>query len=190
MDVLVPLSNIFDDRKTVTEDNNKHSSIYFEEESGSLNDTVVEKKLQKRNLKHRSPEDDEHSILRLKESNKKTITKPRRNLRIYELTLYEGGLNECNQCKLKTPRKGDLNKHVQSKHEGVHYSCNKCEYKATQRGSLEIYIEAKHQEPHYSCDQCEYKVLETKIGLKLHVKSVHAEQHYSCDQCKYKATQK
>ena len=190
MDVLVPLSNIFDDRKTVTEDNNKHNSISFEEESGSLNDTVVEKKLQKRNLKHRSPEDDEHSVLRLKESDKKTITKPRRNLRKYDLTLYEGGLNECNQCKLKTPRKGDLNKHVQSKHEGVHYSCNKCEYKATQRGSLKIYIEAKHQEPHYSCDQCEYKVLETKIGLKLHVKSVHAEQHYSCDQCEYKATQK
>ena len=190
MDVLVPLSNIFDDRKTVTEDNNKHNSISFEEESGSLNDTVVEKKLQKRNLKHRSPEDDEHSVLRLKESDKKTITKPRRNLRKYDLTLYEGGLNECNQCKLKTPRKGDLNKHVQSKHEGVHYSCNKCEYKATQRGSLKIYIEAKHQEPHYSCDQCEYKVLETKIGLKLHVKSVYAEQHYSCDQCEYKATQK
>ena len=117
MDVLVPLSNIFDDRKTVTEDNNKHSSIYFEEESGSLNDTVVEKKLQKRNLKHRSPEDDEHSVLRLKECDKKTIKKPRRNLRKYDLTLYEGGLIECNQCKYKTPRKGDLRKHIQSKHE-------------------------------------------------------------------------
>ena len=46
MDVLVPLSNIFDDsRKTVPVDNNKHNSIPFEEESGSLNDTVVEKKL-------------------------------------------------------------------------------------------------------------------------------------------------
>lgn len=158
MDVLVPLSNIFDDRKTVTEDNNKHNSIPFEEESGSLNDTVVEMKLQKRNLKHRSPEDDEHSVLRLKESNKMTIKKPRRNLRKYDLTLYEGGLNECNQCKYKTPRKGDLKKHIQSKHEGVRYSCNKCEYKATQRGSLKINIEAKHEEPHYSCDQCEYKV--------------------------------
>ena len=31
---------IFDDRKTVPEDNNKHNSIPFEEESGSLNDTV------------------------------------------------------------------------------------------------------------------------------------------------------
>ena len=147
MDVLVPLSNIFDDRKTVTEDNNKHNSIPFEEESGSLNDTVVEKKLQKRNLKHRSPEDDEHSILRLKESNKNKIKKPRRNLRKYDLTLFEEGFIECNQCKYKTPRKGDLNKHVKSKHEGVHNSCNKCEYKATQRGSLKIFIEAKHQEP-------------------------------------------
>ena len=50
MDVLVPLSNIFDDRKTVTEDNNKHNSISFEEESGSWNDTVVEMKLQKKKL--------------------------------------------------------------------------------------------------------------------------------------------
>ena len=67
MDVLVPLSNIFDDRKTVPDDNNKYNSIPFEEESRSLNDTVVEMKLQKRNLKHRSPEDDEHRVLRLKE---------------------------------------------------------------------------------------------------------------------------
>ena len=135
MDVLVPLSNIFDDRKTVTEDNNKHSSIYFEEESGSLNDTVVEKKLQKRNLKHRSPEDDEHSILRLKESNKKTITKPRRNLRIYELTLYEGGLNECSQCKLKTPTKGDL-------HKGV---CVVCRLHKSRHHKSHQYIRLQHK---------------------------------------------
>ena len=50
MDVLVPLSNIFDDRETVTEDNNKHNSILFEKESGSLNDTVVEMKLQKKKV--------------------------------------------------------------------------------------------------------------------------------------------
>ena len=84
-------------------------------ESGFLNDTVVEMKLQKRNLKHRSPEDDEHSVLRLKECDKKTIKKPRRNLRKYDLTLYERGLNECNQCNYKTPRKGDLKIHIQSK---------------------------------------------------------------------------
>ena len=109
-------------------------------------------------MKHRSPEDDEHCVLRLKDCDKKTIKKPRRNLRKCDLTLYERGLNECNQCKYKTPRKGDLKIHIQSKHEGVCYSCNKCEYKATQRGSLEIHIEAKHEEPHYSCDQCEYKI--------------------------------
>ena len=86
MAVLVPLTNIFEDRETVTEDNNKHNSIPFEEESDSLNDTVVEMKLQKRNLKHRSPEDDEHSVLRLKESDKKTIKKPRRNFSKYDLT--------------------------------------------------------------------------------------------------------
>ena len=44
-------------------------------------------------------------------------------MRKYDLTLYEGGLNECNQCKYKTPRKGDLKIHIKSKHEGVCYSC-------------------------------------------------------------------
>ena len=60
MDILVPLSNIFDDRKSVTEDNNKHNSIPW----------MIQR--WKKNLKHRSPEDDEHSVWRLKESDKKT----------------------------------------------------------------------------------------------------------------------
>ena len=43
-----------------------------------------------------------------------------------------GGMLVCDKCESQFTTKGNLKKHIQSKHEGVKYACNYCDYQATE----------------------------------------------------------
>ena len=63
--------------------------------------------------------------------------------------------HQCNQCDYKATLKGDLLKHIQSKHEGVKFPCDQCDFKAKGKGQLLRHIKSKHEGVKFPCDQCD-----------------------------------
>ena len=53
----------------------------------------------------------------------------------------------CNQCDYKAKGKGDILKHMKSKHEGLmgsFFSCDQCDYKTTDKAHLWQHLKSKH----------------------------------------------
>ena len=64
---------------------------------------------------------------------------------IKNIHLNDGIKYPCNQYDHHASSKGNLQKHIQSKHEGIKYPCNQCDYEATERGNLQRHIQRKHE---------------------------------------------
>ena len=64
---------------------------------------------------------------------------------------------ECPECGKVFTEKGNMVKHLRSKHEGIKYSCNQCDYQATQQGNLQTHIAAKHSDNILQCELCDYQ---------------------------------
>ena len=64
---------------------------------------------------------------------------------IKNIHLNDGIKYPCNQCDHQASSKGNLQRHIQSKHEGIKFPCNQCDYQATDRSNLQKHIQRKHQ---------------------------------------------
>ena len=76
----------------------------------------------------------------------------------------------CDQCDFRTSHKGDLHKHIKSKHWGVKYPCDQCNYRASQKAHLATHIESRHKGVKYPCDQSDFKGSQ-KANLLTHIKA-------------------
>ena len=54
----------------------------------------------------------------------------------------EGVIYPCDKCDYTATYRGNLNKHINSKHEGVRYPCEHCGYVATQAVNLQNRIKS------------------------------------------------
>ena len=52
----------------------------------------------------------------------------------------------CDQCDYKGTHKGNLLRHIKSRHEGLKFSCDQCDYNATQKGDLLRHKKSKHED--------------------------------------------
>ena len=93
----------------------------------------------------------------------------------------------CNQCDFKAAKKGNMTKHIQSRHEGMKYACNQCDYKTRKHSSLTVHIESRHEGVKYACYQCDYQATQ-QSSLKVHIQAKHEGIKYACNQCDYQGT--
>ncbi|RZB38883.1 hypothetical protein BDFB_009331 [Asbolus verrucosus] len=103
---------------------------------------------------------------------------------------------ECEHCSYKTNWKGNLTKHVVSRHTALEeikwFDCEHCPYKGKTRDYLKWHMLHVHNKSvkWYGCSQCPFKA-KLKSLLDRHVIINHTESEkikwLACDRCPYKA---
>ena len=106
------------------------------------------------------------------ENSKKTTYKEIDSDASYSVIYGDKKLFQCQQCDYKTAYKGNLDKHVESKHESISYPFQQCDYQATRSVHLQAHIQYKHEGIRYPCQQCDYQAT-TASSLTRHMKLKH-----------------
>ena len=65
-------------------------------------------------------------------------------------------------------------------YEDIKYPCSFCEYAAKKKGNLKKHIQSKHENSSYNCQLCSY-VTNTKWNLINHKKPEHSNIRYPCE---------
>ena len=87
-------------------------------------------------------------------------------------SVHEGVKYQCNQCDYRATGRGNLQRHIQSKH--FKFSCNQCIYQATEMNHLQTHIKSQHEGVKYPCNQCDYRA-KTREILRSHISAKHSE---------------
>ena len=86
----------------------------------------------------------------------------------------------CSQCEHTSKFKGNLDKHIRTKHKLEKYPCSSCPYKATMRSLLCDHEMAIHKGILHECNECRQQFT-FKVALRKHIKLKHSEESLGVD---------
>jgi KRAB domain-containing zinc finger protein len=99
-------------------------------------------------------------------------------LKIHQRKVHSGSVY-CDICNAKFSAVSPMNLHKNSKHEGLNFPCLNCKHTSTQKGDLLKHIQSKHSKPKYNQvrqedkqakkkdEASEYKITKTKQVKKI-----------------------
>ena len=102
----------------------------------------------------------------------------KRLLNLHKKSDHEKVVLMCNEdgCDFETSTAGRLNAHTKAVHEGILYDCEICDFKSPRKGDVTRHMNSLHAKmKKHKCDYCDYRSGRLD-SIKLHVSKKHKDQ--------------